>query len=111
MPIHLGKAAQDLRDKLGLTVRDAATELGISYPHLSNIENGKASPSPEIIERFHDAWGVDLYLYALAFHDKDRETPRHLKGPVKALAVGFKRYIEELLRERAKDRRCLTSVD
>jgi len=111
MPINLGKAAQELRLKLGLTVRDAAEELGVSYPHLSNIENGKASPSPEMIEKFHEAWGIDLYMYALAYHGEDRPTPKSLKAPVKALAEGWKMHIEALLRQRAKDRQCLTSAD
>src|ERR1700742_1284791 len=101
MPISLGKAAQELRTRLKLSLRDAAEELGISYVHLCNVENGKASLSPETIERFHDAWGIDLYMYALAFHCDDRETPKALRSPVKALAKGWKQHIETMLRERA----------
>jgi transcriptional regulator with XRE-family HTH domain len=113
MPINLGKAAQDLRDRLGLSLRDAALELGVSYPHLCNVENGKASPSPEIIEKFHEAWGIDLYMFALAFHSDDRETPKALRGPVKAMAAGWKQHIELLLRRRSKEgvKPCLTSAD
>ena len=84
MPISLGKASHDLRNRLKLSLRGAAAELGISYVHLCNVENGKASLSPDTIERFHDAWGIDLYMYALAFHGDDRGTPKALRGPVKA---------------------------
>jgi len=113
MAINLGMAARDLRDRLGLNVRDAAVELGISYPHLSNVENGKASPSPKMLEKFHDAWGIDLYMYALVFFSDDRETPKGLKAPLKALTEGWKRHIESILRERAKEqaKACLTFVD
>lgn len=113
MPISLGKAAQDLRTKLCLSLRHAALELGVSYVHLCNVENGKASPSPEMLEKFHDAWGIDLYMYALAFFPDDRETPKALRGPSKALAAGWKRHIEKLLRERTKEgnESCLISAD
>ena len=113
MPISLGKAAQDLRSKLNLSLRQAALELGVSYVHLSNIEHGKASPSPEMLEKFHDAWGIDLYMYALAFYPDDRETPKGLRAPVKALAEGWKRHIEKLLRQRSKEgtESCLTLAD
>ncbi len=113
MPISLGKAAQDLRSRLSLSLRQAAAELGVSYTHLCNVENGKASPSPDMLEKFHDAWGIDLYMYALAFFPDDRETPKSLQGPVKALAAGWKRHIEKLLRERLKEGAytCLISAD
>jgi transcriptional regulator with XRE-family HTH domain len=112
MPISLGKAAQDLRRRLNLSLRGAASELRMSYVHLCNVENGKASLSPETIERFHEAWGIDLYMYAIAFHSDERDTPKELRAPVRALAEGWKRHIDMLLRERAREAgSCLTSVD
>lgn len=101
MPIQLGRAAQELRTRLKLSLRDAATELGISYVHLCKVENGKASLSPETIERFHEAWGIDLYMYAVAFHSDERSSPKSLRAPLKALAEGWKHHIELLLRERS----------
>lgn len=113
MPIKLGKAAQDLRQKLKLSLRAAADELGVSYVHLCNVENCKASPSPEMIEKFHAAWGIDLYMYALAFFSDDREIPKELRGPIKALEAGWRQHILKLLRERSKGgtSQCLTSAD
>lgn len=113
MSINLGKAAQDLRGKLNLSLRQAAIELGVSYTHLSNIENGKASPSPEMIEKFHEAWGIDLYMYALAFFPNNRATPKALQAPIRALAEGWKRHIELLLRKRSTEgtTSCLISAD
>jgi transcriptional regulator with XRE-family HTH domain len=113
MPICLGRAAQDLRSQLGLSLRQAAVELGISYAYLCNVENGKSSPSPEVIEKFHDAWGVDLYMYAVAFHSEERKVPHGLQGPLRVLAKGWKRHIKEVLRQRNKDiaGSCLISVD
>lgn len=112
MPVSLGNAAQDLRKRLKLSLRGAAKELGISYVHLCNVENSKASLSPQTIERFHDAWGIDLYMYALAFHGEDRSTPKVLRSQVKALTKGWKQHIETLLRQRLKESAsCLTSAE
>jgi transcriptional regulator with XRE-family HTH domain len=113
MAIKLGRAAQDLRSRLQLSLREAATELGVSYVHLCNVENEKASPSPEMIEKFHQAWGIDLYMFALAFHSDNRDAPRALRQPLNDLAEGWKKHIEYLLRRRAKEsiKPCLTSAD
>ena len=113
MSINLGNAARDLRSRLGLSMRDAASQLGMSYAHLCNIENGKASPSPEIIEKFHDAWGIDLYMFAIVFHSDDRRTPKALRKPVMALESAWKKHIELKLSNRSRDgvKPCLTSVD
>ena len=53
--IHLGKAAKCLRERLGYSQREAGKALGISYPHLNAIENGKASPTAGMIERYYTA--------------------------------------------------------
>lgn len=107
MSIRLGNAAKDLRKRLNLSLRDAATELRISYVHLCNVENGKASLSPETIERFHDAWGIDLYMYALAYHGDDRSIPEGLRAPMNALAKGWKEHIDALIRKRCKESACV----
>jgi len=104
MPINLGKAARDLRVKLNLSLREAEAELGISYVHLCNIENGKVSPSEGLVERFHEAWGIDLYMYALAFHSDGGAIPKVLQPPVKALKEGCRQHIESLLSQRAQGR-------
>ena len=110
MPISLGLAAHHLRKRLKLTLRDAAEELGISYVHLCKVENDRASLSPETIERFHEAWGIDLYMYALAFFPDTREVPAALKGPTEALTRGWKRHIDAMLRDRAKEAKsCISS--
>ena len=67
--IHLGEAARHLRERLGYSQREAGKALGISYPHLNAIENGKASPTAGMIERYYTAWGVDLYMMAMIMFD------------------------------------------
>ena len=52
MPISLGKAAQDLRSRLSLSLRQAAAELGVSYVHLCNVENGKRRRRRKCLKSF-----------------------------------------------------------
>lgn len=64
--MDLGKALRAVRLELGQSQRAAAVMVGVSHVHLNNIENGRASPTLTMLEKFRAAWGVDLYLYAAA---------------------------------------------
>lgn len=70
--IPLGKAAKWIRTELGLSQRAAAKELEITAVHLCNIERGHAQPSPPMMEKFREAWGIDLYMIAaMLFVDRE----------------------------------------
>ena len=101
--IPLGTAAKYLRDRLGLSQRAAAQELGISYVHLNNIENGKASPSPEMLEKFRDAWGIDLYMLAVGMFSDKATLPAPLRKPLSALTKAWSAEIESLIEMRRKE--------
>lgn len=45
---HVRMTLTEARTTSNLTIREAATRLGISTGHLSDIENGKKSPSLEL---------------------------------------------------------------
>jgi transcriptional regulator with XRE-family HTH domain len=97
----LGKAAKDLRIRLNLSVRQAARELGISYVYLSRVENGHAQFSPATIERFHESWGIDLYIYTAAFFFWRDDLPKPLQKPMKALADAWRKEIVRILAKRS----------
>lgn len=106
--VNLGAAAKSLRGRLELSQRAAADELGISFVHLCNIENERASPSPEIIERFRIAWGIDLYMVAVCmFGDPERFAPE-LRRPMANLRIAWERQIAKLIdsRRRPPDDQC-----
>jgi len=109
--IQLGEAARYLRTRLGLSQRVAADELGISFVHLNNIENGKASPSPEMLERFHDAWGIDLYMLAAGMFSDDDRVPKSLRAPLAALTKAWQQEVERIIavRQKERTRTCLES--
>jgi transcriptional regulator with XRE-family HTH domain len=49
-----------LRLNSGLTVRALAKKAGMSYPYVSNVENGKADPSLSTLKRLAKALGVSV---------------------------------------------------
>lgn len=57
-PIHPGKVLlQDVLEPLGMTQKEAAERLGISYPRMNEIINGKRTVTPETalrLARFTD---------------------------------------------------------
>ena len=50
---------KQLRSDLGLSLRQAAEKLGISESFLSQIENGKRRPSPDLLEEISELFLCD----------------------------------------------------
>jgi transcriptional regulator with XRE-family HTH domain len=58
--LSLGPRLRQLREGLGLSLRDVANDTGISSGHLSLIENGRVrAPSPSVLQRLADRYGAD----------------------------------------------------
>lgn len=100
--IYLGKTARHVREAKGMTQRATAAALDISYVHLSNIENNKSTPSPELLERYRRLWGIDLYILAWCLYGNANELPEPVRGPMRQLAQA---WIKELGVIVPKDRR------
>jgi len=101
--IYLGKTARHLRESLGLSQRAAAEQLGISYVHLCNIENNKAMPSPNLLERFQKLWNVDLYVLAWCLHGDAENLPKALRKPMTELAKAWREQLGSLAARHRKD--------
>ncbi len=100
--IHLGEAARHLRERLGYSQREAGKALGISYPHLNAIENGKASPTAGMIERYYTAWGVDLYMMAVVMFGDGSRVNWIMKETIDELRVDWEAQIEQRISEKGK---------
>ena len=92
--IKLGKTARYVRESKGLTQRATAQKLGISPVHLSNIENGKANPSPGLLARYRELWNVDLYVLAWCLFGKVEDLPDSVKQPMRELAKAWEFELE-----------------
>lgn len=99
----MGDAARALRESLGLSQREAAIELDISYVHLCNIENNKATPSPKLLEVFNDRWGIDLYVYAWSKFGTAKSLPPQLRVVAKDLSDAWETEIEATIERYKKE--------
>jgi transcriptional regulator with XRE-family HTH domain len=97
--IHLGKTARYLRERKKLSQREAADALGITQVHLSNLENNKALPSPALVARYRDLWGVDLHVLAWCLYGDPSDLPEAVRGPMQELAAAWRRELGELVDE------------
>jgi transcriptional regulator with XRE-family HTH domain len=93
--IRLGRTARHLRESLGLTQRAAAQSLGISAVHLCNIEKGNSVPSPELLTRYRNTWGIDLYVLAWCLHGNTKDLPPAIRKPMRDLAKVWERQLAE----------------
>src|SRR5262245_11204251 len=87
--IQIGTTARELRELLGITQRAAAIELGISVVHLCNVENNKSQPSPELLDRYCELWGVDLYVMAWCAEGRIDQLPVGLRQPALDLSQAW----------------------
>ena len=92
--IRLGSTARYLREMHGLTQRAAARKLGVSVVHLCNVENDKASPSNDLLGRYRQCWGIDLYVLAWCLHGDMEKLPKTVREPMAALARAWQEQLE-----------------
>jgi transcriptional regulator with XRE-family HTH domain len=95
--LHVGNTARYLRERIGLNQRQASELLQISTVHLSNIENNKSLPSPKLLDRYHQLWGVDLYILAWCLHGDVSKLPLSVRKAMTALANAWKKDIQKRL--------------
>src|SRR5438552_13001466 len=81
----------------GMSVKEAASRLGVGRPALSNLLNGKAALSPDMAVRLEKSFGADrqrlLDIQAAADRARQREAER---------AVAVRRYVPNFLSIKAR---------
>ena len=100
--IHLGKVARYLRESYGLTQQELADAIGVTNVHVSNIENEKAAPSQQIIDRYREKFGVDLYILAWCQYGDLEKLPFAIRKPATDLAKAWKQRLGSVLEKHAK---------
>ena len=96
-PPHPGETLrEDVLPALGLTVTDAAAQLGVTRAALSRVLNGRAAISPEMALRLEGWLGVenggraDLWIAQQAAHDlwqaRKAGAPKVKRAPISTAA-------------------------
>ena len=107
--IMLGKTARHLRETHGLTQREVAERLGVTVVHLCNIENNKSAPSPALVDRYRELWGVDLYILAWCMHGDVTSLPPAIRKPAEELAKAWKKQLGIVAKRTEASSSCSTS--
>ena len=59
---RVGERLKTLRTKQNLSVRDLAEKTGINISNISRIENGKISPTIDVLDKLAKALGTTIKL-------------------------------------------------
>ena len=54
------KLIKERRTAMGLTQARLATLVGVSQPHINDIENGKSKASIDVLFRIRDVLGIEI---------------------------------------------------
>ena len=57
----IGRFLREVRQAVGLTLREAARQSGVSNPYLSQVETGQRRPGPSILRRLAPVYGVSVH--------------------------------------------------
>ena len=100
--ISVGRVARSLRESIGLSQKETAEKLGISNVHLCNVENGKAQPSSDLLAKYREIWGIDLYVFAWCESGDVAALPPELQSIARSLSDGWREHVErQLIRRQA----------
>lgn len=60
MSVSLGRAVAALRIERGMKRKDLVAAAGVSYPYLTEIEDGRKSPSTTVLEKIATALDMSM---------------------------------------------------
>jgi transcriptional regulator with XRE-family HTH domain len=95
-PVNLGGRLRRARHHAGLTLKQAAARVDVSFSHLSGIERGVANPSLALLERLGQLYGTPTSTFwgqkgsptePLPQHWQDATTLATDRGRVRAYAI------------------------
>lgn len=66
----IGGRIREKRKELRVSQREMAEALGIAHTYLSEIENGKGNPGPDLFVKLGSIYGMDLQYIFLGGEDK-----------------------------------------
>ncbi len=111
----VGKQLEQARRGLGWSLRQAERESGVSNSYISQIERGQVEPSPEVLRRLGETYGVpfDVLMEAAGYLIKRTEPKATGKVPAFVFSAAEKMdesdweaaqaFFQSLLKIRKKD--------
>ena len=94
--IQLGDIARRVRKSKGLSQVAAAELLDVSSVHLCNVESGRAQPSADLLARYRELWGVDLYVLAWCVSGEIDRLPKGVQDASRRLTSAWRKMLGDL---------------
>ena len=91
--LQLGDTAREIRESFGVSQKEAAERLGVTPVHLCNLERNKATPSNELVAKYREVFGIDLYVAAWCLHGDLGTLPRGIREATKRLAEAWREQL------------------
>ena len=82
--MDIGKRLRELRKAKGLSQRDIEDRTGLPKAYISIVENGRTTPTLQMLVRWAEALDVELYQLFAVGHDQPEATAFHERSPVDA---------------------------
>lgn len=92
---EIGKQLEQARKSLGWSLRDAQRESGVSNSYISQIERGDVEPSPEVLRRLGEAYGVPFEVLMEAAGYLIKRTEPKETGKVPAFVFSAAEKMDE----------------
>jgi len=91
------EALKSFREEMGLTQTEMAELLGISYDHMSDLEDGTEQFDQSFHERFSDRVGIGLECYRWCKASDPEKLPAGVVDPSKVLTESWQRRIDSII--------------
>lgn len=78
--MDFSRLLKHLRTKNGVSIKKLAAEVGLNYTYISKLENAKARPSPEVIDRFSHYFNYSTDELMIAAGKIPKDIEEILKG-------------------------------
>lgn len=94
--LELGSTAKLIRESKGLNTYDASRKLRVSEPFLRHLEADGIQPSTELIDRYREVFGVDIYVLAWCLNGDVESLPSPIREQARALTEAWKEQLGEI---------------
>jgi transcriptional regulator with XRE-family HTH domain len=95
--MNISEAAKYLRRRLGLSQRVAASLMEVDYSHLCKMERGYHLPSVRMVEKYYEAFGIDLYMLAAVRSENESRIPPQMREVCAELREMWESEIESAI--------------
>lgn len=93
MTPDFARALVRIRVILAMSQVKFAESIGVDHSTVANIEHRRNSASQNVIDRIHERYGIDLYVFAWAIGRRERFGVEIVQGMEMAIQQNYRRSV------------------